>query len=71
MSPAHTLTAREWQDLGWLVAVLEDWLLIAEPATVLELAAFLRSISSAATTGEVIVLLGELRALVTSPCASD
>ena len=71
MSPQPTLTAREWQDLGWLLAVLEDWLLIAEPATVLELAAFLRSIGSAVTTGEVIVRLRELRTLVAAPSPPD
>lgn len=48
-------------DAAWLLAMLDDWLLVAEPATVRELAAFLRSIGSQASATDVIRRLHEVR----------
>lgn len=66
-----------WEELSWLLGVLEDWLLIAEPDTVRGLGNFLRSVGSAATAGDVIALLGRLRSMLgdtasdTKRCAFD
>ncbi len=53
-----------WDELTWLLATLEDWLLIAEPATIHELGDFLRSIGSTARTPDVMTTLGRLRSLL-------
>jgi hypothetical protein len=48
-------------DLAWVLGVLENWLLVAEPATVHELAAYLRSIGSRASTSDVFEALARCR----------
>lgn len=58
---AATSPANPWDELAWLLSVLEDWLLIAEPATVKELSAFLQSIGSNARAADVIELLARVR----------
>lgn len=61
VTAAATSLVDPWEELHWLLATLEDWLLIAESATVHELGDFLRSIGSTARPSDMLELIGRLR----------
>lgn len=61
-------------DLGnliWLLDMLDDWLLVAEPATIRELSAYLRSVGSRSSATDVVRQLGRLRSLVSNTTTRD
>jgi hypothetical protein len=58
---SRELSGQEWSDLVWLIAVLDDWLLYAEPSTVRELARYLQSVGSKTPPESVLQRLGQLR----------
>jgi hypothetical protein len=55
------LPADWWRNLAWMLDVLESWLLAAEPSTVRELDAYLRTIGMHSDASLVVHVLGELR----------
>ncbi len=62
LAPApEDFNTQERVDLAWLLAVLDDWLLYAEPGTVQELGRFLHSMGLETTPPAVLRRLGELR----------
>lgn len=56
-----TLAPEDWRDLLWLMDVLDEWLLYAEPATVRELERTLESLRSTTPATVVVRRLRELR----------
>ena len=59
------LTPTEWCDLRWVLTVLDDWLLCAEPRTVQELGRSLRSAGKHTTPEAVLGRIAQLRSIVT------
>lgn len=57
---ARTLSAEELRDLSWLLGVLDEWLLYAEPSTIRELGQYLQSVGSKTTPPTVQKRVGEL-----------
>ncbi len=55
------LTPRDWRDLAWLLEVLDEWLLYAEPSTIRELDRLLQSIGATAGSTGLLKRLDELR----------
>lgn len=60
-APDDSLRPEDWRDLVWLLDVLDEWLLYAEPSTIRELDRLLRSIDATAGSPAVIARLSDLR----------